>query len=125
MEKNRTSVWSLSKPAKPKVFGLGLWSASMPDTYKHTEKNSGFCNFQGQCNLNFCTGQFLCRNCAVAVLSEKVWYIESCPETQPLGIASFPASVGSPRHYSIRGNYWQGCIFRVRVFSAYFKSFSF
>ena len=36
-----------------------IWSASMQDTYKNTEKNSGFCNFQGQCNLNFCIGQFL------------------------------------------------------------------
>jgi hypothetical protein len=40
-------------------------------------------------------------NYAVAVLSEKVWYIEGCPETQPQGIASFPGSRGSPRHYSI------------------------
>jgi hypothetical protein len=64
-------------------------------------------------------------NCSAAGQSEKVCFVESCLERELKGIASFPASTSSPRHYSIRRNYQQDCIFKGRVSSAVFTSFSF
>jgi hypothetical protein len=64
-------------------------------------------------------------SCTAASQSEKVWYVESCLGKELKGIASFPPSTSSPRNYSIRRNYWQGCIFRGRVSSAVLTSFSF
>jgi hypothetical protein len=126
--KNHTSVWSLSKPAIPKVFGLGLWklvNIYVRHIRTHRKKIQVSATFRDNAIWIFVLVSFCAENCAIAVLSEKVWYIKSCPETQPLGIESFPAGIGSPRHYSIRRNCWQGCIFRGRVSSAEFKSFSF
>ncbi len=47
----------------------------------------------------------------LVVQSEKVCFVESCLGRELKGIASFPASTSSPRHYSIRRNYQQDCIF--------------
>ncbi len=64
-------------------------------------------------------------NCTVAIQSEKVCFVESCLGRELKGIASFPASTSSPRHYSIRRNYHQDCIFKGRFSSAVFTGFSF
>jgi hypothetical protein len=64
-------------------------------------------------------------NCTAAVQSEKVCFAESCLGRELKGIASFPASTSSPRHYYIRRNYQQDCIFKGRVSSAVFTGFSF
>jgi hypothetical protein len=64
-------------------------------------------------------------DCTAAVQSEKVWYVESCLRREPKGIASFPASASSLRHYSIRRNYQEECTFKGRVSSAVSTSFSF
>jgi hypothetical protein len=60
-----------------------------------------------------------------AVQSEKMCFVESCLGRELKVIASFPASTSSPRHYFIRRNYQQDCIFKGRVSSAVFTSFSF
>jgi hypothetical protein len=64
-------------------------------------------------------------NCTAAVQSEKVYFAESCLGRELKGIASFPASTSSPRHFSIKRNYQQDCIFKGRVSSAVFTGFSF
>jgi hypothetical protein len=68
------------------------------DTYKQTEKNADCCHFQGQGNLNFCNGKFLLNQIVLqlySVHSEKLWYVESCLERDPKGIANFPTSTST------------------------------
>ncbi len=64
--------------------------------------------------VNFCESKLYC-SCIE-------W--KSCLGREPKGKASFPGSTSSPRHYSMRRNYRQGCIFRGRVYGAVFTSFS-
>ncbi len=96
-----------------------IWAGTMKfgqhlgQTHTNTQKTIQVSpTFRNNAIWIFVLVSFCAENCAIAVLSEKVWYINSCPETQPLGIESFPASIGSPRHYSIRRDCWQGCILK-------------
>ncbi len=101
------------------------WSESVPDTYKDTEKFQVAAIFRDIAIRILVMDISVKANCTAAGQSEKVCFVESCLGRELKGIASFPASTSSPSHYSIRRNYQQDCIFKGRVSSAVFTSFSF